>query len=177
MTKKCFATAKLFFSPPPHFFFFFIWSHMCTGVHTHAPGGGARPGFGTLAAFWIRLFLMDNYVGGMFITARIAEKCRSSSPAVKTSLSDDHCAYLDKRESVQTLRKWWWFNLHSCFTDKQLLEMCRPPLINDSETFLYFFLHNNSYVLGERGEMVEARSQNSVCWVFFTWLSRLTLRY
>lgn len=65
----------------------------------HALGGGARPGFLNLS------FLMDNYIAGMFITARIAEKCRSSSPTVKTLLSDDHCAYLDKRESVQTLRK------------------------------------------------------------------------
>lgn len=139
-------------------------THACSGWRCEAWLWNAR-------CFLNSSFLMDNYVGGMFITARIAEKCSSSSPAVKTSLSDDHCAYLDRRESVQTLRKWWWFNLHSCFTDKQLLEMCRPPLINDSETFFLFFLHNNNKVLVERGDMVEARSQSLACW-FFTWLSR-----
>lgn len=121
--------------------------------------------------YHLNLTLMDNYIKGMFITVQIAENCRSSSPPVKTTMSDDRCAYLPKTKWVQTFNKpAWWFNLHSCFTDKQWLKNY-PGCFEQSLIGALFSLHHRKNWEGER---IKLKVKNKCAsfnafWCIFKW--------
>lgn len=82
---------------------FFIETH--THIRRHAWARTRCEAWLGSSYCYLTSSLMDNYIVGMFITTQIAEQCSSSSPSVKTPVSDDHWAYLNRRKCVETKNK------------------------------------------------------------------------